>query len=369
MNTIERKVQLMRKDLNDKIYSVSIEELELSVRTYNCLKRAGFDTVGELLECGDDKLMHVRNLGRKSYMEIKDALYEYVMLKSREPEDRTDHRYELDRLIGLEDVKAQIRRIESYARLRKDMSPRMQSQTSMSLNMAFVGNPGTAKTTVARLLAGILANIGILTNGSIVEVGRGDLVGQYSGHTAEKVKEVFRRAKGKLLFIDEAYSLCEYWKGGYGDEAINTIVQEMENNRSDTIVVMAGYPDRMEEFFRRNPGLRSRVPFKISFSDYSPEEMVRIAECDAEKKGFVLSDEAKPKVLELCREASKDSENGNGRFCRNLIESAILDYALRVYSSDSSDIKNDFILRPSDINVTVPSVGTKKRAKPVIGFA
>ncbi len=358
----------MSEILNDDIYITSVDELELSVRTYNCIRRAGIDTIGELLDLSDDKLMHVRNLGRKSYMEIKYALYEYVMVRCKEAEEKTDYRNELEKLIGLKDVKAQIARIEAFARLKKDMTPRMQQQTSMSLNMAFVGNPGTAKTTVARLLAGILAEIGILSSSEIVEVGRGDLVGQYSGHTADKVKSVFRSAKGKLLFIDEAYSLCEYWKGGYGDEAINTIVQEMENNRNETVVVMAGYPDKMEEFFGRNPGLRSRIPFKISFSDYSGDEMLQIAEFDAAKRGFVLSDDAKPKVLELCNAAAGDSENGNGRFCRNLVESAILDYAVRAYQGEGSPL-NDYILRAEDINISKPVKRGNTYAKPVIGFA
>ena len=162
----------------------------------------------------------------------------------------------------------------------------------MVLNMEFIGNPGTAKTTVARITAGILHEIGLLPTSELVEVGRADLVAKYTGQTADKVKEVFQKAKGKLLFIDEAYALTDCWENSYGDEAISTIVQEMENNREDTVVIFAGYPDKMNEFFSRNPGLRSRVPFTIRFSDYSAEEMAQIVEAEAKKRGFSLMPEA-----------------------------------------------------------------------------
>ncbi len=352
---------------NDSFYLDYLDVLELSVKSYNILRRAGIETVCELLELSDDKLIGMRNMGKRSYFEIKEALYEYVMRQRGETTSTVDFRNELKELIGLDEVKEQVARIEAFARLKKDMSPEMQKKSAMSLNMAFVGNPGTAKTTVARLLAGILREIGILTCSEIVEVGRGDLVGQYAGHTAEKVKEVFSKAKGKLLFIDEAYSLCEYWKGGYGDEAINTIVQEMENNRADTVVVFAGYPDKMADFFDRNPGLKSRVPFMVSFGDYSADEMLKIALYEASRKGFMVDEDAKPAIYELCKGASLDSENGNGRFCRNLVESAILDYAVRTYADSDNPGVNDYILRSVDIKAPANAVSCES-AKPVIGF-
>jgi SpoVK/Ycf46/Vps4 family AAA+-type ATPase len=133
--------------------------------------------------------------------------------------------------------------------------------------MIFTGNPGTAKTTVARLVAQILKENGILSNGNLYEVGRSNLVGKYVGHTAPLVRDAFNLAQGSVLFIDEAYSLVDDSPGSFGDEAINTIVQEMENRRDDMVVIFAGYPKPMEEFLNRNEGLRSRIAFHVAFDD------------------------------------------------------------------------------------------------------
>ena len=142
--------------------------------------------------------------------------------------------------------------------------------------MVFTGNPGTAKTTVARLFAEIMKDEAILSTGKFVEVGRADLVGQHVGHTAPLVKKKFRDAQGGVLFIDEAYSLCDSYENGFGDEAINTIVQEMENHRDDVIVIFAGYPEPMKQFLDRNPGMQSRIAFQIEFEDYTTEELCAI---------------------------------------------------------------------------------------------
>ena len=171
------------------------------------------------------------------------------------------------------------------------------------------------------------------------------------------------------MFIDEAYSLLEGHDGDYGREAISTIVQEMENNREDTVVIFAGYPNRMKSFFSVNPGLRSRVPFRISFQDYSVEEMLEITELEAKKRGFSISEEAKDKLLSLCGAAVGKAEMGNGRFCRNLVENAILDYALRVYEEDGEEKDSEFILLPEDFSA--PSLQDNPKCSPKkqpIGF-
>ena len=242
-------------ELDEDFEPIYIEDMDLSVRAYNCLRRAGIHTVAELLEKTDEELMRVRNLGRKSYEEVKEKLASIKTLPDVPEEPAPCYTEMLDSLIGLENVKDQVRKITAFARMKQDMESTDHWTEPIVLNMAFIGNPGTAKTTVARIIAGILHEIGLLKSGEIVEVGRADLIAKYVGQTADKVKNVFYRAKGKLLFIDEAYSLLESRKGDFGDEAINTMVQEMENNRQDTVVIFAGYPDEMKEFFLRNPGL------------------------------------------------------------------------------------------------------------------
>ena len=358
-----------------------IKELELSVRSMNCLLRAGIRTLGELCALRPEEIAGIRNLGKKGVDEILAMQHRLAGACSEETgtQDGKDFRKEpdpldvpkkqnrparLEELVGLENVKTQVRKITAFARMNQDLAAWGKASVPVVLNMEFSGNPGTAKTTVARILVGLFADAGVLRSGEVVEVGRADLVGRYVGWTADKVKEVFRRAEGKLLFIDEAYSLVESRKGEYGDEAINTIVQEMENHRDDTVVIFAGYPEQMEEFFSRNPGLRSRVPFSVRFSDYTAAELSQIAGLEAKKRGFSISPEAEEKVLSICTEAAGRSELGNGRFCRNLVESAVLEYAYRVYGDGVKSVppERDFILRAEDFAAAESLTAQKEKA-------
>ncbi len=274
-----------------------------------------------------------------------------------------DHARMLDELIGLDGVKEQVRRISAYAKMKQDMESRHIPMNPVVLNMEFVGNPGTAKTTVARILAGILHDVGLLSDDTLVEVGRADLIARYEGQTADKVRAVFQKAKGRLLFIDEAYTLLENNEGEFGDEAIGTIVQEMENRRQDTVVIFAGYPDKMQSFFARNPGLRSRVPFRIAFPDYSTDELVRIVSLEADKRGFSVSSDAMDTVRRLCEFGKGRTDAGNGRLCRNIAENAILNYAARVYGNDSGT-DGQFVLCAQDF----PRPAERAAVRPPIGF-
>lgn len=361
-----------------------IEELRLSIRSCNCLKRAGISTVGELSLLSNDELLKIRNLGKKCVNEIKLKLEQFskesgkaigtgmapaAIKRNNEEEaeeetgenatdndqceDKISFSSQLDELIGLEEVKRQVRRIAAFAKLQQDMTADGKTSEPVVLNMEFVGNPGTAKTTVARIMAGILHETGIMKRADMIEVGRADLVGSYAGETATKVKKVFEKAKGAMLFIDEAYSLIDAWENAHGDEAINTIVQEIENNRADTIVVFAGYPDKMKEFFSRNPGLRSRVPFSIRFKDYTADEMVQIVELEAERRGFSVDSAVRTKLAEALRTIDGRSQKGNGRFCRNLVESAILEYASRVYCGSDDFTVNNYVLTDKDFGSAI----------------
>ena len=371
------------------IEEMKIEDMDFSVRTFNCLRRAGITTVGDLSEMTEEDLMRVRNLGRKSFWEVTQKLHDNGILLKNESagneisrsekaevgnscSEESNHRSAtelLDELIGLKQVKEQVKKITAFARMQQDMTKCKKQIIPVVLNMEFVGNPGTAKTTVARIMAKLLHEIGLLESGKIVEVGRSDLIAEYVGQTAIKVRKVFSKARGKLLFIDEAYSLTDGRKGSYGDEAINTIVQEMENNRKDTVVIFAGYPNEMNEFFLRNPGLRSRVPFKIEFPDYSVKELVQIVDLEAHRRGFTIDTDARKKIADICEKSVGKTENGNGRFCRNLVEDAILCYAARVYGgfAQTSAPINDFSLKDCDFTISKEFILSDKKSS--IGFS
>lgn len=372
--------------MQQKVDKDSIDNLELGVRSYNALKKANITSIKKLIEMSDMELLNIRNLSRKCVSEIRTQLIEKNYISSCEDEffenmdplefhpisgdifddivDKRNYMDELQALVGIKSAKDQVKKILAFAKMRKAMEEKGEQLEPITLNMEFVGNPGTAKTTVARIVAGVLKEIGIITSGEFIEVGRADLVAQYVGQTAPMVKSVFQRAKGGVLFIDEAYSLLDKGNGRFGDEALNMIVQEMENNRKDTIVIFAGYPDEMDEFFLRNPGLRSRVPFRVRFDDYTVDELTDICELEAGKRGFLTDKNAKDIIKEICESSTGNIENGNGRFCRNLVEKAVLNFALRNYGGDEATENIEYILKKEDFN----DITVFNRKKTAIGF-
>lgn len=275
---------------------------------------------------------------------------------------------ELKSMIGLNNPKNIIDKIISYYNTRKIYRANGIEPPLSAVHMVFTGNPGTAKTTVARLFADILRDNKILPEGALIEAGRSDLVGEYVGQTAPKVKSLFRRAKGNVLFIDEAYSLVDGRRGLYGDEAINTLVQEMENNREDTIVILAGYPDKMQQFLDTNPGLTSRIAFHINFDDYTEEELYEILISMASKSGVRLSDEVHEKVIEIFGHACKHKDFGNGRFVRNIYEQALMNQTLRIARSTGQPSEKELrTLEAEDFNNLEVKETSEKEGR-VIGF-
>ena len=237
-----------------------------------------------------------------------------------------------------------------------------------SLHMVFTGNPGTAKTTVARLFAEIIKDEKILSTGVFVEAGRADLVGEHVGATSPLVKKKFKEAQGGVLFIDEAYSLCDSYENGFGDEAINTIVQEMENHRNDVIVIFAGYPEPMKAFLDRNPGMRSRIAFSVEFDDYTVEELCEITKLMLSRKQMTIT-EAGMKKLKKNFESVKDSRDyGNGRFARKMLEEAEMNLAERICQMDETKIATEVLTTIEESDIPAIPLETKRQIKK-IGFA
>ncbi len=259
---------------------------------------------------------------------------------------------EVDReLIALAPVKRRIREIAALLvidRLREQMGVQSQRPT---LHMSFTGNPGTGKTTVALRMASILHRLGYIDKGHLVSVTRDDLVGQYVGHTAPKTKDVVKRALGGVLFIDEAYYLHRQEnERDYGQEAVEVLLQVMESERQDLVVVMAGYADRMEEFFQANPGMGSRVAHHIQFPDYDLDELLDIARLMVDRQGYTMSDDAVGALREYIERRIGRPRFAHGRSIRNAVERARMRQATRLFDSNRKLTKQDLVMiEPEDI--------------------
>jgi probable Rubsico expression protein CbbX len=235
-------------------------------------------------------------------------------------------------LIGLEPVKSRIRDIAALLLVDKLRHSLGLSAGAPSLHMSFTGNPGTGKTTVALRMAEILHRLGYVRKGHLIAVTRDDLVGQYIGHTAPKTREVLKRAMGGVLFIDEAYYLYRPEnERDYGQEAIEILLQVMENQREDLVVIFAGYKDRMDTFFRSNPGMSSRVAHHIDFPDYTPAELHSIAGLMLEQMQYRLDSEADTTLLEYIERRIKQPHFANARSVRNALDRARLRQASRLF--------------------------------------
>lgn len=276
---------------------------------------------------------------------------------------------ELHSLIGLDKAKDVFDEAIAYYNMESLLKKRNLKPSSPSRHMVFYGAPGTAKTTVARLFAQIMKDNGVLSKGELIEVGRKDLIGKYVGWTAKQVESVFKMAEGSVLFIDEAYSLVDGHDKLYGQEAINTIVQMMENMRENTIVIFAGYEKEMKEFLCQNPGLRSRIPFHVHFPDYSDSELLEILKLMAENNNYTLTEDAEWKAREIFKVASLKKDFGNGRFVRNLFEKATMKKALRLSGSLIESISDTELMTLSEEDFVMPEEYSNERKTRVMGFS
>ncbi|MBP0595648.1 CbbX protein [Paraburkholderia sp. LEh10] len=252
---------------------------------------------------------------------------------------------QLDReLIGLAPVKSRIRDIAALLLVDKLRSARGFSTGTPSLHMCFSGNPGTGKTTVAMRMAAILHQLGYVRKGHLVAVTRDDLVGQYIGHTAPKTKEILKKAMGGVLFIDEAYYLYRPEnERDYGQEAIEILLQVMENNREDLVVILAGYKDRMDRFFESNPGMSSRIAHHIDFPDYNGQELLKIAELMLESMQYHFDEESRAVFARYLERRMALPHFANARSVRNALDRARLRHASRLLN-DADTVADDAAL-------------------------
>ena len=261
---------------------------------------------------------------------------------------------ELNEIVGLSDVKAYIRALKDNLSAQQLRAKQGFKASEVNMHMVFTGNPGTGKTTIARLISRYMKAIGVLSKGQLIEVTRGDLVGQYVGHTAPQTMSVVKSALGGVLFIDEAYALFRGKDDSFGLEAIDTLVKAMEDYRDDLIVILAGYTEEMKTFLDANSGLKSRFPQIIEFPDYTSEELLAIAKSIAKGQDYKIdskADEALMQYFELAQ--AKDSKgSGNGRLSRNVVEEAILHASQRVLKDPNAAmdvlLKEDFDLSHDD---------------------
>ena len=273
------------------------------------------------------------------YPTYRDNLCEYISfnneLPSLEISKTTEEIFsELEELVGLESVKKSLYELVDLVTLKKKAKDNLKIK-DINLHMLFLGNPGTGKTTVARLLAGILYNLKYIRQDKLIEVSSKDLVAEYVGQTAPKTMEVINRARGGILFIDEAYSLAVSNNNSYNAEAIATLIKAMEDYRDDLVVIFAGYTKEMQDFINSNSGIASRIGYTFTFEDYTNEELKQIFINMIKKAGFNIEDEALLKLDTLINENRNTKNFGNARFIRNVYEKTIV-----LHASNTKKIKN-----------------------------
>lgn len=258
---------------------------------------------------------------------------------------------DLNDLVGLENVKNKVQDLIVYQKIQKMRQEQNLHSAKNTLHLAFTGNPGTGKTTVARIVGRIYKQIGLLSKGHFVEVSRTDLIAGYQGQTALKVKKVIEQAKGGVLFIDEAYSITENdHSDSYGRECLTELTKALEDYRDDLVVIVAGYTEPMNNFFESNPGLKSRFNTFIEFNDYTSDELDEILVSMCKKNDYILTDEAREKIHSYFEQQtlSRDKNFSNGRLVRNLYDDLVMNHARRVINIKEPGIKELSMIQAED---------------------
>ena len=299
------------------------------------------------------KQQEEERLAREEFMKVKQRILERERLQKEEKEKRIKALVdELNGMVGLSEVKEEIQSLINLIKIRKLREEMNMPVMDMSYHMVFTGGPGTGKTTVARLVGKIYKELGILSDGKMIETDRSGLVAGYVGQTAMKVHDVVKEAMGGILFIDEAYSLVNPdMPNDFGTEAVDALVKLMEDNRDDLVIIVAGYTDEMENFLKSNTGLISRFNKFINFPDYTKEELVSILAVMAEKAGLKIDDAAKQKVLELLRKKRKEQwkDFGNARGMRNMFEKFVVNQANRLVKLENPTRDDLMTIKEEDV--------------------
>lgn len=287
-------------------------------------------------------------------------------------EDEENAEKKLSELIGLEEVKIVLNQQLAYNRVSALRQAHGYSNEILNRHLVFSGNPGTGKTVVARLFSEILYNNKIIQENKLVEVGRTDLVGEYVGQTAPKVRKAFDDARGGVLFIDEAYSLIPSSERDFGHEAISALIQEMENRRDEVLVIFAGYEELMAQFIETNPGLSSRISREIKFLDYTIEQLIAILELIINKRHYQLTDDCKTLLHQHFSEVVNCRNFGNARYVRKLVDEIVFSQAQRVIEGDKNQLEDDTFLNQitlTDINKAIVAIEAKSsKSISLIGF-